>query len=92
MSQPIQLSDVAAYRTVDENGNGIVIHPRDVQVVLKPGEGPTFPQRDTELDDEVEQILGQWIPNGLDRVTASLAIRAAIAARGIDVYARPPKT
>lgn len=60
-----------------------------VSEVLLPGEGPSFPQRDTELDDEVEQILGQFIPDTVDRIRAASEVCAAIAARGFDVYARP---
>lgn len=51
-------------------------------------EGRT-PQRDTELDDEIEQILGLYIPDALWRIDARNAICAAIAARGYDVFARP---
>lgn len=47
------------------------------------------PQRDTELDDEIEQILGLYIPDALWRIDARNAICAAIAARGYDVFARP---
>lgn len=53
------------------------------------GEGPVFPKRGTELDDEIEQILGQFIGNPVDRVRARNEICAAIQARGFNVYARP---
>lgn len=56
--------------------------------VLFPGDGPAFPQRDTELDDEIEQILATRLDTW-----AALDLRnqicAAITARGFDVYARP---
>lgn len=57
--------------------------------ILQPGEGPDFPKRDTELDDEIEQILGQFIADPVDRLRARNEICAAIQARGFDVYARP---
>lgn len=46
-------------------------------------------QRDTELDDEIEQILDRYIRDTLWRVQARNEICAAIGARGYDVYARP---
>jgi hypothetical protein len=57
--------------------------------ILLPGEGPNFPKRDTELDDEIEQILGQFIDAPADRLRALAEICAAVRARGFDVYARP---
>ena len=57
--------------------------------VLPAGEGPRFPKRDTELDDEIEQILGQFVTDPVDRVRARNEICVAIQARGYDVFARP---
>jgi hypothetical protein len=56
--------------------------------------GPEFvaaqpmPIADTELDDEIEQILGRFLDDSLERIHARNAICAAISARGYDVYAR----
>lgn len=47
-----------------------------------------LPIKDTELDDEIEQILGRYIASPLWRGQARNDICAAIAARGFDVYAR----
>lgn len=58
--------------------------------ILMSDAGPAFPSRDTELDDEIEQILASRVE--LDTY-AAIELRnqicAAIAARGFDVYARP---
>lgn len=53
------------------------------------GMGGDFPQRNTELDDEIEQILGNYIGDALWRIQARNEICAAIMARGYDVYKRP---
>jgi hypothetical protein len=66
-----------------------MIEPTAHVEVLTPGTGPVFPRRDTELDDEIEQILGQFIADPIDRVRARNEVCAAIAARGYDVYAKP---
>lgn len=46
------------------------------------------PILDTELDDAVEQILGDYIADSLWRIDARNRICAEIAARGFDVFAR----
>lgn len=50
------------------------------------------PIRPTELDDEIEQILGRYIRDSLWCIQARNEICAAIAARGFDVFARPKPT
>lgn len=47
-----------------------------------------LPIKDTELDDEIEQILDRYISDSLWRVDARNEICAAITARGFDVFAR----
>lgn len=56
--------------------------------IVMPGQGPQFPQRETELDDEIEQILARRMDT-FSAVELRNQICAAIAARGFDVYARP---
>lgn len=46
------------------------------------------PIPDTELDDAVEQILGDYIADSLWRIDAKNRICAEIAARGFDIFAR----
>lgn len=50
-----------------------------------------MPIPDTELDDEIEQILGRFLDDSLERIQARNQICAAIMARGYDVYARRKK-
>jgi hypothetical protein len=40
----------------------------------------------TELDDAVEQVLGRYIPDTLDRIAARNEICGLLAAAGLDVY------
>lgn len=48
-----------------------------------------FSGGDTELDDAIEQILGEYISDSLWRIDARNRICAEITARGFDVFARP---
>lgn len=50
-----------------------------------------MPIPDTELDDEIEQILGRFLDDSLERIQARNQICAAITARGYDAYARRKK-
>jgi hypothetical protein len=59
--------------------------------ILMPGQGPAFPQRDTELDDEIVQILARHITDNVTLWNLRNEICGAIAARGYDIFARPPK-
>lgn len=77
-------------RVLNEGRDAFCREVLNVLTQAKSGEpGPHAPERDTELDDEIEQILGQFIASPTDRVRARNEICAAIQARGYDVYARP---
>lgn len=55
------------------------------------GGGYTDPG-DTELDDAIEQIVGDYIPDTLLRLQCAGRILREVARRtGLDVYARPPR-
>ncbi|WP_103339895.1 hypothetical protein [Amycolatopsis sp. CA-126428] len=56
--------------------------------VMPAGHGPVAPHRNTELDDEIEQIL-LTRADGFAALELRNRICDAIAARGFDVYARP---
>jgi hypothetical protein len=47
--------------------------------------------RQTELDDAVEQVLGRYIPDTLDRIRARNEIVSLIATAGHDVFAQVPE-
>lgn len=61
---------------------------KDERAVVRVMDGQK-PQRNTELDDEIEQILSLYISDIMWRTAARNDICAAIAARGYDVFARP---
>ncbi|OXM69658.1 hypothetical protein [Amycolatopsis vastitatis] len=56
--------------------------------VIPAGRGPAVPHRNTELDDEIEQILRTRV-DGFAALELRNRICDAIAARGFDVYAHP---
>lgn len=57
----------------------------------EPYQTQPMPIPNTELDDEIEQILGRFLDDSIERIHARNAICAAISARGFDVYARRPQ-
>jgi hypothetical protein len=56
--------------------------------VLFPGDGPRFPERNADLDDEIEDILSTRLDTWA-AIDLRNQICDAIAARGFDIYARP---
>lgn len=48
-------------------------------------------QRTTELDDAIEQVLDQYIPDTLWRIEARNRVCSLIAAAGFDVFAQVPE-
>lgn len=48
-------------------------------------------QKTTELDDAVERVLAQYIPDAMWRIEASHRVCGLIAAAGVDVFTQVPE-
>jgi hypothetical protein len=76
-------------RMQDIADNTQPVQPRErVIPAAEPLHALPIPIPDTQLDDEIEQILGRFLDDSLERISARNQICAAIVARGYDLYAR----